>query len=596
MPWDPSSPGDFSRLRESMEASYYDLKPFRKHYIEYLKELAGTEYSHKSALKIVPVNLLELASSTYLDKLIGLPPRVNVSTYDRSVRPAGVKLESVVNDLLKDNRDVFMALRRATDAAFGTLGVVKVGLDPRGFRDIDGYEHNPHTPFVRNILIDDWVHDMSARAPGEWEFCGHRYEIELDEARNRDDFDEEARRSLVADGDRSRNERGEERTSKIQGDRQAKSPFKTTTSLWEMYLQREQLVVTLSLEGDSRRPLKVQPWDGAPHGPYHWLAWREIAGNTMPLTPSHLWMQLHRIVNALYRKLDRQASRQKNVTAIQSRDSKDGDIIRKASDGDAVCLQNPAAAQELGLGGIDQRNFAFMLQSKDLFNWLCGNLDILGGGGPGSDTATQDKMMLTNASQRIVQMQQTLELFVKGVLSDFAYYVWKDPWQTYQTEIDVEGYSPPPIKGPFTPEMRQHDFFSHKIDIEPYSMEIKTPGQKMGQLMQIMQGIVLPAMPQLMQQGINADWRQLFKMIAEYNQIPELEDILTQGRAPLNADTAAPQPGQGGPSRQPAAPVKRTISERVSRPGKSNNANASAAMITQLMGGRLQPAEQRGAA
>ena len=101
------------------------------------------------------------------------------------------------------------------------------------------------------------------------------------------------------------------------------------------------------------------------------------------------------------RQLVREAQRYKVVGRTRGVDSEDAERIRAASDGEIVGVDNPEAIQEKMFGGLDQRNFAFMLQIKQLFSWQAGNLDLMGGLGAQSETATQDQLLHASASQRM---------------------------------------------------------------------------------------------------------------------------------------------------------------------------------------------------
>ena len=204
-------------------------------------------------------------------------------------------------------------------------------------------------------------------------------------------------------------------------------------------------------------------------------------------------------------------------------------------------------------------------------------------------------------------MQNSIILFTRNVLTDFAYYLWQDPIESYPAEIDVPGYGP--ITSKLTPEERTHDFFEHQLEVEPYSMQFQTPEERKGKLLATIEQIIMPAMPMLQQQGISIDWATLIKLVAEYDQMPELESVIDVKGAPMDAGTAPPQKQQGAPGQQgpPGAPspgqgatpgmparTHRTY-ERVSQPGRSNRQQQEAMLVQHLMGGRVQPSEMAGA-
>ena len=152
-----------------------------------------------------------------------------------------------------------------------------------------------------------------------------------------------------------------------------------------------------------------------------------------------LWSGMHELINGLYRKLERQANRFKRIGVTRGEDTEDAETLRQTSDGEIAAVLNPDAIQEKTFGGIDQQSFAFMLQSKDLFSWLCGNLDSLGGLGASSETVGQDAMLRESSSQRISHMQDAVMLWTKRVLTDFGYYIWADPIETYPAIMKVPG-------------------------------------------------------------------------------------------------------------------------------------------------------------
>ena len=548
-------------------------------------------YSDDAAQRPVHVNLMELAAQVYERNLSARPPQALVLTRNRELRPVGVKYERMLNEQLIKNR-IHTQIQRCVKQALFSVGICKVGVEPSGEVDVHGYSFAQTEPYVRSVLLDDWVHDMSARHMEEVAYCGHRYRMRLSEAKKNKQFKKSVRDELRPEENYNFNENGgDERIGTLaSGSSRVETALEDTIELWEIWLPHERKLVTLSpMEGQP--PLRVVDWDGPDRhlGPFHMLWFNEVDGNTMPLAPAMLWQGLHQIVNGLYRKLERQANRVKHIGVTRGADAGDAERIRQTSDGEIVAVDNPDAVQEKSFGGIDQRNFAFMLQSRDLFSWLAGNLDALGGLGPQSETVGQDKLLFAAANQRIAGMQDKVMEFTRDLIRDFGYHLWQDPWQTYPGTVEFEGIRP--LEMQVTPEERRgHSVYEHEVQIEAYSMQHQSPGERLQTINQIVQGIVVPAMPLLQQQGMELNMTALMDIYSKYANLPELKDIVQQqAKAPMES-MGGDSPGSDR-NRPRQSPVTSRENVRVNRPGAASRQNADSSMISQLMSGTGQTAD-----
>lgn len=525
MPLNPNKVSDLSRLRRAMEFSRKRLEPFRVSHKQALEQYVGMYYSDDGSTKPVHVNLMELAASVYERNLSARPPQVTIFTQNDQHLAVGRKLEAVVNSQLKKFK-IHRELQRCVKSALFSVGICKVGLETIKTYEEGGYRFADTQPFVKNILLDDWCHDMTSFSPEEFNYSGHRYRMLLDEAKADKSFSKAARDSLQKFEKTAYNETGDERVSTMtQGTAGYHDDAYDKVELWEVFLPKEQLLVTMTLEDGLEKPLRVLDWDGPQEGPFHMLWFSEVPGNSMPLAPAMLWQGLHNLVNGLYRKLERQAQRAKMIGLTRSAQSQDADRIRRASDGEIVAVDTPDSVVERAFGGIDKSNFAFMLQSKEIFSWLAGNLDSLGGLGPQSDTVGQDRLLFASANQRIAGMQDQVILFTKQILTHFAGYLWDDPVKSYPATIKTEGL--PELRTQLSPDDRStHSFHEHEMDVEPYSMQYQTPAQRLGSINQVLQTIVMPSLPLLQQQGMNVDFEAIMRIYAKYGNLPELNEIV----------------------------------------------------------------------
>ena len=542
-------------------------------------------YSDNGAERPVHVNLMEIATNIYERQLIARPPRVNILTRQWKLKPTAAKLKSVMNSLLESTA-IHRELARAVKSALFSIGVVKIGRKYVGTFEQDGVEFEKTVPFAKHVLLDDWVHDMSALSLEECCFMGHRYRMSLSEARDNPDFDKNERVRLQKMDASLFNPGGDESISSIsQSSTYLEDEYDPKVELWEMWLPKSKLLVTLGPNEDAK-PLRVVEWDGPEQGPFHMIFFNEVDGNSMPLAPAMLWQGLHRIVNSLYRKLERQAARQKTVGLARGVDTEDAERVRTASDGDVVPVNGGLPIEEVSMGGIDQNSFAFMLQSKEIFSWLSGNLDALGGLGPQSETVGQDKLMFASANQRVSGMQDSVGMFVKKVLTDWGFYLWQEPLESYPATIQPPGLEP--MQSQLTAEERNSvAYYDMMLDIEPYSMQFKSPGERLTVLNQIVNGVLMPSLSLLQQQGMGLDMGALMALYSEYADLPELADIITY----VNRPDSLGAPPSAGPA-QPS--VTHRTNERVSRPGATKQ-GAEQVMINQMLGGDSQQAEKEGA-
>jgi len=582
----PNKAEDLQRLRRAMDNSRRKLEPFRTRHKEALEQYVGVYYSDDGAKQPVYVNLMELASQIYERQLAARPPKVLVRTHDKTIRPYGVKLEDALNRQLKDFK-VHRSLRRAVKSSLFSMGILKVGTQVIGSYAEEGFDFQKTRAYVSDVLLDDWVHDMTAHVPEAIDFCGHRFRMDLDEARNEKTFVKSVRENLRPMEGLNFNESGDERVNVIsQGASRYEGFLTDKIELWEIYLPKDKLVVTLGPNEDDK-PLKVVEWDGPPNqlGPYHLLWFSEVPGNAMPLAPAMLWRGMHDVANGLFRKLVREAQRYKVVGLTRGVDSEDAERIRQASDGDIVGVDNPDAVQEKMFGGLDQRNFAFMLQVKQLFSWQAGNLDLLGGLGAQSQTATQDQMLMSSANQRIAGMQDEVRLFTKKVITDLGFHVWQDPVESYPVTLNFEPMGA--VDTFLTPEEREsHDYLLHEMEVEPYSMQFTSPEQRLQKIHQIMQGVVLPLQPFMAEQGLGVDYKALLEAYSRYSDLPELKDIIV-GLDDLDPSRGPEQPEQ---RQSPQGGTTHRVNERISRPGATPG-GAEDTLINTLMGGNSQPSE-----
>lgn len=541
-------------LVRAVDNSLKDLRPFREHRKEALDQYVGTHYSEEGADEKVPVNWIEIAVSIYRRLLVSSTPQVSVLTEHMPLRAGAHELELAVNYLLRKMRFVETLKDVVLEALFG-VGIAKVGLadsdDVSTLKSAGAY-------YCDSVSLEDWVHDTSASRFEEVAFCGNRYRVPLSYVMEHPRFDKAAKDGLNKSdrADWVSGDRDEKAETLSHGPKEHDEAFDKTIELWDFYLPRENLMVTMQKES-SARPLWVREWEGPERGPYHLLCFEKVPKNIMPLPPVALWMDIHDLSNRLFRKLGRQAERQKWVLAVTGKDTEDGKKLVNASDGEAITMMDPTSSKEIRTGGPDQGNMAFWLNTRTLFNLVSGNIESLGGLGAVSDTLGQDKMVNANAGARLQTMQEETEAFSSGIIRDLGWYLWEDPFIELPLTKRVPGTK---IEVPFTFDQESKDgtFFDYNFEIIQHSLRKPTPQERLASINQVLTQIIIPLMPVMQQQGIAFDFEKYLKTASKYMHIPELQEMLIYA--------AEKHPG-GEPvtSAKPAGTERRYVRENVSR-------------------------------
>lgn len=531
-----------------------------------------------------PINLISQYISIVGRNLIAKNPRVMLSTFDRSNKPAVSAMQTWSNNKLVEMHFAETAQRVVLDALFA-IGILKIGLATPADAATYSWNLKAGQPFACRVDLDDFVYDIHARDFSEVSFIGHRYRAPLELIRDSSLYSK-GRKDLVASADPMYNLEGDERVSTmgrgyIAGNTEE---FEEFVDLWEVYLPRHRLVYTFAdddvagatsvRDGDVAEALRCQTWVGPDNGPYHILPFGIVPGNAFPKGKIPDLIDLHLFANNSYRKLIDQTERQKTLLLVQGGAMEDGNRIQKASDGEIIRCDNPAASVEAKHGGADQQTIQMFLNCHQMFNELAGNLALMGGIAPQSKTATQDKMLNENSAGGIADMQDTTITFVSEAVKSLCWYWWHDPYLTMKVNHSVPGLPQISTVSKITPQQRTGAFEDLDIKIDPYSMQHSTPQSKLGMINQIVKELWLPMSQQAAQSGVTFDYQTFFKMVSQLTDTPEIMDFLTI------QDPPNPETGTGTPTQQPGG---ETVHTRVSMPGRTDKGNEQN-MIAQTAG------------
>jgi len=564
---------NFAKLRESVDWSITQLATPRQKRVEAVKQYVGAHYSDDGSEHVVPTNFLEMAVTIYTRLLAARSPSVLVSTGVPSLRPFARDMEIALN-LIPAEIGLGDTLNRAVVEALFSFAVVKVGLSKTDRTEL-GQEYGE--PFVDLVSIDDYFIDMSAKNRGGVQFEGNDYWLPLDEAQAMYDGKPS---EIIPDDHTVAGAQGEKRAEEVTTSEGA-NIFEDRVWLRDVYVPKAGKVLTYGVK--SLKKFREIDFDGPDHGPYHTLGFSPVPGNILPLPPVALWRDLHELGNNLFRRLGRQAENKKSVAAFQGGNDNDVNALKQANDGDGIRYSGQKPEQ-ITVGGIDAPTLAFYLQVKDLFSYLGGNLDSLGGLAPQADTLGQDKMLTEAASARVNQMGEKTFEFVGDIFKSLAWYDWTDPIRQRKIRKPIKGTNIS-VASIWSAETRDGDFLDYNIDIDVYSMQDDTPSSKLQKLGMALERFVFPVLPQVEAQGGEIDFKVLFGLVSKFGNVPELDEVV---RFSEPSDNAKLPQGNPQPAMKPAN-TTRTY-ERVNRPGATRSGK-DAVLSQLLMGGKVQPAE-----
>jgi len=573
------------RLLTALRRNREKLKTYREFQVRAVKQITGSHAVPGGSAKAVPFNVLEMGTSVYTRNLVAQCPRTSISTQFRELKAAALTLELALNHLLEEIK-IEQTLRDSVYDAMLCMSIVQVGMAPYGTLDDpeqQGTLLDVGQPFAKRVDLDAWVHDMTAPSYEECAFSGYHSRMRYDYVMESDLF---KHKDGLLPTSRNEREEGEEQ-DKIRDISRGKSEWDDDDlyemiDLWHVWLPQERLFVTFPYGQEREQCLREVEWEGPEAGPFHLLGFMSIPGQIMPLAPVSLWIDMHETINGLFRKLSRQAERQKTMGVYEGGAEDDASAIVKGNDGQMIRVNDIDKIKEISQGGVDPNSLALLLQVVNQFSWYSGNLDLLAGLSPQSDTLGQDRLLAANASKRMEDMSSQVYRFTRDITQDLGEYLWYDPLIEMPLTKRIEELKMD-VRTEFSPELREGDFVQYNIKIEPYSLQWQSPQSKSKTIMEMAVNLLIPMAPTLAEQGIFVDIGGLVRSLAKLNNLEaELADVV-QYAEPSETE-------RRGPVKPPMPTQSKRTYERVNRPGGTRQGQDNAMMQT-LLGAGVQDAQ-----
>ena len=582
----PTKLEDRERLSKAMSYWHRQLEPFRRNRRHLIEDYAGADYGKRSTFSSsspVYVNLMLQTAEAYSIALAYNAPRFLLTAANNTQQGFAKRFEIALNNYSLHTH-LEIPIRQIIQDAFFSIGIAKVllGDSHQVMEDLDPYGM-PGMPLVSRVSLDNHVHDGAASEFRKCGFIGDRYRMPLELAKQDPRFDKKARKALEPIRGYEATD-GEESVSTLAFDPAGQEgEYQEMVELVDIFLRRENLIVTFEVDGKfnirdtGKKPLAIQEWDGTETGPYRFLSFGEVPDNCMPTSPARNVRGLFVLYNNLLRKLAMRARKQKDIPVYEAGAEQDMKRLLGAEDLEAVQVNSKESIDVLKLGGVDHTITAFSQQILELFKQSAGNLDAMAGLGPQSGTATQDSLIHQQVGRREASAKRQVTKFVSEIGMDVAELIFEDPVlvipgsrQIPNTEIEVDASWYPEDLLP-----RIGNFLDYAIQVDPYSMEYRSPAERLGAFRETLQQGILPLMDIITQQGGQFNIQKYLEIEAELQDMPRLSDLFTfQGPPPEGTD-----PGKnltksaGGP--------KEYIRKNVSMGGNSNSRMQTA---TQEMG------------
>ncbi len=260
------------------------------------------------------------------------------------------------------------------------------------------------------------------------------------------------------------------------------------------------------------------------------------------------WLDAHDSVNTLYNKAVRQALRSKRNPIAQAGAEREADRVRQAKDGDWLFGIKTDLIQTHVVPGADPSLINLVGQLINVFSYMAGNINLLGGLSAQSGTLGQDRLLSGAGSRRMSELQRRSKRAFGKVLSSIAWYLFQERKLKMLTERRVGSASIPVV-------LRHSDlkgrFLEFMYEIEP--IRHKAPDERLGGLLQWIQQVLIPLRTDMAQAGKRIDVDALNRIGRDYGDVPEIEEVVTSlGRQAtpqeqgVLAGKARGQPGRNG--------------------------------------------------
>jgi len=536
------------RLQDAAKQWFIRTKDVRKCRHRMLKQYANGWYDggENMSRRPVPLNVIDRGVQIIAPYLVTNNPRVLIETrYGASkpgIRSFAITMELALAHLFEEIRLSERTLRPIIiDSLFG-MGITKSGVWLNGATDMGGWLAEVGQPYCDRVDFNDYIGDITARNREEMLYEGNRYRLPL---------------HVVTDSGLFKNYDGlipnkvEESESDpktiVDKDEARYEELRQSVELQDFYLPDEGNIITLPLEGYGDKILRTVEWKGPETGPYDVLGYKNFPESIIPIPPVYIWLDIHKSLNIMARKMSQNCEREKSLGVFQLGDEEQAQVIKDAEHGDLIGLTTPETIKDITIGGFDPKSMEWLQYLEHQFAISYSNLYQMGGRGAQAKTLGQEQMLQANATRALDDMASQFHKFTKSIVNKLAYFLWTNPTKKIPILRNVAGIN---IETEYSDSVKEGDFMDYTFDIDVYSMSKMSPELRFQKLMQLITGVILPLAPLAAQQGTLPDVDQIVRESGRYLNIPNMENwwksvVPPDGTNPYNPEQATTKsPGQ----------------------------------------------------
>lgn len=500
------------RIQEGVKVYQRQHQPVWDKRQKIVKALADDFYKSGSG-RLHTINLVTRYVHTVLPYLSLSNPKVIVETARADLSYVATMVEAALNQWLASIRYNTNVARRLVFNSLVGMGITRVGLKKSGSIQVENDLVDLSEPYVQVIDDCDFAMDPFARSIEECEWMGNLYYCPLDKAIEvMPKFEEQLTENKVDLKWSIKEALGEAANT---------SPLRSYVRLMDVWIADENRIITILPDRPSKI-LRSVDW-GIEGGPYDLLGYEWLPDMLYPIPPIWDILDLDKAINAILNKARRQAERQKDILVYQPEALEDANRINASMDGSAVMVDDITKMKTISLGGANPVFGGWVGLLLSQFNFQAGNIDLLGGRMPASETLGQDEMLMSNASRRIEEMLLLNYAHHRSVLNKVLGLMWDDPTFIARRTVNIAGVGEVVVELSNLIEHGQLNEFS--LQIELFSMQRFSPTERRNAMLQMLNGLILPLMPLMQQQGLTLDIKRLIKKIANYFGV-ELEELL----------------------------------------------------------------------
>jgi hypothetical protein len=421
------------------------------------------------------------------------------------------------------------------------------------------YRMDPGQPFFARSSQDHVIWDTNGTCLSNVTFIADRYRVLFDHLTARLDGGKKASVKDIGPqrlGDMESEELGENIANKSHYNAEEVEDF-----IWlsDVYLPAKHKVCTYvvdhewNLLGDGK-PIYETPWTGEEQGPFYFLNMGPVPDHILCTSPGQNQKLLAELVNSQYRKLEEMAALLKVVHAYNAAAEEDAERLRAATNGEYVPMTNGVEnIASIRTDGPDSQLHGFMLDALQQHSRSAGNLIHRLGLGAQADTAAQEGIIGKNVSEIVAFQQKRYESFLRSVARGLARLLFEDQVTEIPGTFEIPN-SPQRIVVDDTwmgagVKDREAPFGAFDVDIDPFSLQYKSPGERAAFLDQMVTKW-MPYMPFMTQLGIQPDIKAYFEEMANLTDTPALKRVFKFDQQPLPPEPAVGQVIGGGGQRE----------------------------------------------